>query len=123
MENEVDPKAALNKYITAGFDYKRPSYSLNARWGELRGIGQESQNSRRYFEKCPACSPNNIIEMILDFDYKGDKNKCELKFVVNEIDYGTAFLLNKIDYRAVVCMYGGYGKCSMELQTYDSIDS
>ena len=49
------------------------------------------------------CAVNDVIEMILDL------NKLELKYMVNEIDFGVFFdksMLEQTSYRAMVSVWG-----------------
>ena len=48
----------------------------------------------------PRCVEGDVVEMILDLD------ALELKYAVNDVEYGVAFKVENTSYRAVVSAYG-----------------
>ena len=65
---------------------------LNLFYGELRGYSEKNY--------CPKCKEGDIIDMYLDL------NNFELKYSINDKDYGKAFDVENTSYRAVVCCGG-----------------
>ena len=92
-------KAKLTGLIT---DVGSGASCFNARFGELRGDQKKMYDEMKYEDNCPACNDGDIIQMVFEFK---DKDKSEVKYIVNDKDYGTAFILPEGEYRAFVCLY------------------
>ena len=79
--------------IDTNFTYgMSSSYGLRANIGKKIHIGY----SQKY---AIPCKRNDIIDMYVDFD------KLELKFSINEIDYGIAYNITQGNYIAAVALY------------------
>ena len=123
---EYESNSAFLSTITEGkevyhWKLKVINNKLNALWSStmsLYGIYDDDNKPRGYVfaynygklvhlngTRCTTdygikCNDGDIIEMICDMD------KLELKFIINNTDYGKAFDIKKAKYRAVVDMMG-----------------
>ena len=95
--NEVDTRPYLDKLCcTKGPEaaIRGKVFGLNCARGQLRG--DADRDNQQY---CPKCNDNDIVDMYLDF------NNMELKYSVNNKDYGKAFNIPEGSYRASISLY------------------
>ena len=88
-ENKIPPR---NTYFTNGKDV---AYGLCLTNGKLVKVATGGSTNKLYADPIKA---NDIIEMYLDFD------NMELRFTINNKDYGKAFDIAKSKYRAAICL-------------------
>eukprot|EP01084_Bolivina_argentea_P166138 288520_1 len=90
-------KIVLDTYFSrGGFDKGYTYISCDGRLGSETS-GDWAGNPRHYGKFKP--KEGDIIEMIVDFD------SLELSYIVNGIDFGVAFKIEKTEYRAAIAMY------------------
>ena len=94
------------KYITAytnNINWEKYGYQLAARSGRLYGyVGVNSPKTSDY--KCIWQENGDVLEMTLDL------NKGTLSFMVNNVDYGPAFMqIKKTNYRFIMSLSGCAG--------------
>ena len=85
------------------------AYGGNFCRGQLRG--DKKREKERY---CPRCKNGDIIDMFLDF-----KNK-ELRYYINDRDYGKAFDIKDGSYRASVTLYYSKDRLTLMFYKYNS---
>ena len=98
INNQVDATKYLNtQCYPVGMnrsELRRKAYGVNFAMGEFRG-DYTGDNEK----VCERCKDGNIIDMFLDF-----KNM-ELRYCVNDKDYGKPCNISKGSYRACVTLY------------------
>ena len=87
---------------------QKSSFGLYLGTGELRGGEKGLVNKEKYCPKSKGC---NIVEMCLDL------NNMELKYIINNKDYGKAFDIPPGEYRVGVCLAWNN---TYELLSYDT---
>ena len=98
----------ISKHTKALFYMKQPeSFGLNLIIGCLRGNAQNIPG-----QYCPNCKEGDKVEMHLDL------NQMELKFIINDKDYGKAFDIPSGEYRVGICLYRPIE--TVELIRYDT---
>ena len=75
-------------------------------YGMIINYGRLTDTKSKYGTKCKA---NDIVEMVVDM------KEYELKFIINNVDYGVAFRLKRGKYKLAITMEGN---ASFSLQTY-----
>ena len=108
IDNSID----FTKYfLYESYYWELPSSSFGVllEEGWLHGGDKGLYHKRQY---CPLTRNNDIIEMCLDF------HNMELKFIINEKDYGKAFDIAAGEYRAGVCL--SWNSTGFELLQYDA---
>lgn len=97
--NDYDPHDALNDTIYQNEKHgDNATYALNLGFGELRGCIDETLQEQQY---CPEYKTGDIIDMYLDL------NVNELRYSINDKDFGKAFNVEQTSYIAVIGMIGG----------------
>ena len=76
--------------------------ALNLRFGRLSGAHAIGPNTEKYRKECPRCHKGDVVEIILKHKYK---KECQVNYVVNGKDYGTAFRYPRCRCRAFVGLF------------------